>query len=123
MCSLLTGKLHTFYVPQLANGHRLVAEASLMSFIPASQVLFGTDSPFVPTEVTARGAPRSSLRVRVLSFFGGAPRACSFQRSNVVLRTRHPAEKRFNRQQRCLMVASRQNIPERLSATICQQNW
>jgi hypothetical protein len=45
-----------------------------MSFMPASQVLFGTDSPFVPTEVTARGAPRSSLRVRVSIQRHGATR-------------------------------------------------
>lgn len=40
---------------EIANSANRAAMRALMSVVPASQVLFGSDSPFVPTTITATG--------------------------------------------------------------------
>jgi 6-methylsalicylate decarboxylase len=47
-------ELKRFYY-EIANSANRGAMRALMSVAPVSQILFGSDSPFVPTTVTATG--------------------------------------------------------------------
>ena len=40
---------------EIANSANRPAMAALMSLVPTSQIMFGSDYPFVPTDVTAGG--------------------------------------------------------------------
>src|SRR5258708_35760573 len=68
-------------------------------------------------------SPRSSLRRTGAILTWWRALFCSFQCLNVLLRARHPAEAFSNRTQPCLMIASRQTIPDWLGTAICEQNW
>lgn len=40
---------------EIANSANRPAMAALMALVPTSQILFGSDNPFVPTDITAKG--------------------------------------------------------------------
>jgi 6-methylsalicylate decarboxylase len=55
---------------EIANSANHATMAALMSLVPASQIVFGTDYPFVPIEVTADGMRTLKLSTKDLQAIG-----------------------------------------------------
>lgn len=55
---------------EIANSANRSAMAALMNLVPTSQIMFGTDYPFVPTGVTARGMTSLGLSAGDLQAIG-----------------------------------------------------
>lgn len=55
---------------EIANSANRSAMAALMNLVPTSQIMFGTDCPFVPTGVTAGGMMTLGLSVEDLRMIG-----------------------------------------------------
>lgn len=55
---------------EIANSANRPAMAALMSLVPTSQIMFGSDYPFVPTDVTVGGLKTLKLSARELQAIG-----------------------------------------------------
>ena len=55
---------------EIANSANRSTMAALLNLVPVSQVLFGSDYPFVPTEVTRRGMTSLGLSAEELRAIG-----------------------------------------------------
>jgi 6-methylsalicylate decarboxylase len=55
---------------EIANSANRSAMAALMNLVPSSQIMFGTDCPFVPTGVTATGMVTLGLSAEDLQLIG-----------------------------------------------------
>jgi predicted TIM-barrel fold metal-dependent hydrolase len=55
---------------EIANSANRPTMAALMSLVPASQIMFGTDYPFVPIEITADGMQSLTLPAKELRAIG-----------------------------------------------------
>jgi predicted TIM-barrel fold metal-dependent hydrolase len=55
---------------EIANSANRSAIAALTNLVPASQILFGSDYPFVPTGVTAGGMTKVGLSAADLQAIG-----------------------------------------------------
>jgi len=55
---------------EIANSANRSAMAALMNLVPASQILFGTDYPFVPTNVTSSGMTNLGISATDLQAIG-----------------------------------------------------
>ena len=55
---------------EIANSANRPTMAALMSLVPASPIMFGTDYPFVPIEITADGVQTLKLSAKELRAIG-----------------------------------------------------